>query len=131
MNYPIMINESDLEMSGVVLDSAKDDLKLLNLTHRTFYEFIVLTSFRSHRLAVINAHVSELTEPIKEILIEIAQAIYEDGDFVALWNGRDKTDNGEYRITDLQERLISLVPPITWNAIFSLEPNIIWSGGEI
>ena len=86
---------------------------------------------KNRRKRLIAAHVDELEEDIKDILLNIAWAIDRSGDFVGLDNGQQRKNDESVEIKTLQERLITIIPTIVWNQIAGLEPNIIFSGGEI
>ena len=135
MNYPIMITADDCENYGITLQSGTGaDVKnkrFLNIVHQTLYDFVLFVSNRNWRKKVIEAYKSELEEPIKEILLSIAYAIDTSGQFNGLWDGVTKLDSGEFKINDLQERLTAIIPPMTWNQILGLEPNIMFVGGDI
>lgn len=135
MTYPIMIDENDLENYGIKIQTEGDtdiiNKKFLRIIHQIFYEFVVFTSHRNWRKKIIEQHIEVLEEPVKEILLNIAEAVDESGDFVGLWDGKTRTDNGGYEVKDLQERLTAVIPPMVWNQIFSLEPNLLFQGGRI
>jgi hypothetical protein len=130
-----MIDESDLINYGITVQTEGNaeiaNRKFLKIVHQTLYEFVLLTSHRNWRLAVIEKYKDALEKQMKEILLNIAEAIDESGDFVALWDGKTRTDSGGYEIKDLQERLTAVIPPICWNMIFALEPNVMFQGGVI
>ena len=129
--YPIMITETDLKNKGIVADSTESLTQLLDYTHLAFYDYVVYTSMKNRRKRLIGAHVDELEEDIKDILLNIAWAIDRSGDFVGLDNGQQRKNDESVEIKTLQERLITIIPTIVWNQIAGLEPNIIFSGGEI
>lgn len=129
--YPIMITETDLKNKGIIADSTESLAQLLDYTHLTFYDYIVYTSMKNRRKRLIATHVDELEEDIKDILLNIAWAIDRSGDFVGLDNGLQRKNDESVEIKTLQERLITVIPTIVWNQIAGLEPNIIFSGGEI
>lgn len=129
--YPIMITESDLKNKGIIADTSESLDKLLDYTHLAFYEYVVLTSMRHRRLRLIEKHVESLEEDVKSILLNIATAINRSGDFVGYDNGQQRKSDESVEIKSLQERLITVIPTIVWNQIAGLEPNIIYSGGEI
>lgn len=129
--YPIMITESDLKNKGIVADSTESLAQLLDYTHLAFYDYVVYTSMKNRRKRLIAAHVDELEEDVKDILLNIAWAIDRSGDFVGLDNGQQRKNDESVEIKTLQERLITVIPTIAWNQIAGLEPNIIFSGGEI
>lgn len=135
MTYPIMINENDLEQYGITLQyEGETDVanrKFLQIVHQCFYEFVVFVSHRNWRKKVIEAYQEELRQPIKEILLNIADAINDSGDLSALWSGATRTDGGGVEIKSLQERIGTIIPPMVWNEIFSLEPNLLFQGGNI
>ena len=129
--YPIMITETDLKNKGIIADSAESLTQILDYTHLAFYDYVVYTSMKNRRKRVIAAHVEELEEDVKDILLNIAWAIDRSGDFVGLDNGQQRKNDESVEIKTLQERLITVIPTIVWNQIAGLEPNIIFSGGEI
>ena len=129
--YPIMITETDLKNKGIVADSTESLARILDYTHLAFYDYVVYTSMKNRRKRLIAAHVDELEEDIKDILLNIAWAIDRSGDFVGLDNGQQRKNDESVEIKTLQERLITVIPTIVWNQIAGLEPNIIFSGGEI
>ncbi len=129
--YPIMITETDLKNKGIVADSTESLTQLLDYTHLAFYDYVVYTSMKNRRKRLIAAHVDELEEDVKDILLNIAWAIDRSGDFVGLDNGQQRKNDESVEIKTLQERLITIIPTIVWNQIAGLEPNIIFSGGEI
>lgn len=129
--YPIMITDADLKNKGIVVQSPQVLEQLLSYTHLVFYEFIVFTSMKNRRKRLIEKHLDELKEDVKDILLNIAWAIERSGDFVGLDNGQQRKNDESVDIKLLQERLISVIPTIAWNQISALEPNIIFSGGEI
>ena len=129
--YPIMITEPDLKNKGIIADSTKSLTQILDYTHLAFYDYVVYTSMKNRRKRLITAHVEELEEDVKDILLNIAWAIDRSGDFVGLDNGQQRKNDESVEIKTLQERLITVIPTIVWNQIAGLEPNIIFSGGEI
>lgn len=129
--YPIMITEADLKNKGIVADSTESLAQILDYTHLAFYDYVVYTSMKSRRKRLIAAHVDELEEDVKDILLNIAWAIDRSGDFIGLDNGQQRKNDESVEIKTLQERLITVIPTIAWNQIAGLEPNIIFSGGEI
>ena len=129
--YPIMITDVDLRNKGIVAETPESLARLLDYTHLAFYEYVVYTSMKSRRKRFIAKHVAELAEDIKDILLNIAWAIDRSGDFVGLDNGQQRKNDESVEIKTLQERLITVIPTIVWNQIAGLEPNIIFSGGEI
>lgn len=129
--YPIMITETDLKNKGIVADSTESLIQLLDYTHLAFYDYVVYTSMKNRRKRLIAAHAQELEEEVKDILLNIAWAIDRSGDFVGLDNGQQRKNDESVEIKTLQERLITVIPTIVWNQIAGLEPNIIFSGGEI
>ena len=129
--YPIMITETDLKNKGIVADSTESLTQLLDYTHLAFYDYVVYTSMKNRRKRLIATHVDELEEDVKDILLNIAWAIDRSGDFVGLDNGQQRKNDESVEIKTLQERLITIIPTIVWNQIAGLEPNIIFSGGEI
>ncbi len=131
MKYPIEIDLDELNENGIVETDAKAQKLLLSFTHQTLYEFVIFASFRSWRKRIIEQHMEELEEPIKQILINIARSIHESGDLIGLWNGMSRLDSGEYSSKSLQERLLAVVPPLVWQQVFALEPSVLFAGGEI
>lgn len=135
MNYPVMITEDDCRNYGIELQSGKQAViqnkRFLNIVHQTLYDFVLFISVKSWRKAVIEKYMKELEEPIKEILLSIAYAIDTSGQFNGLWDGVTKLDSGEFKVNSLQERLTAVIPPMTWNQILGLEPNVMFMGGEI
>ena len=131
MTYPIEIDLDELNENGIVETDAKAQKLLLSFTHQTLYEFVIFASFRSWRKRIIEQHMEELEEPIKQILINIARSIHESGDLIGLWNGMSRLDSGEYSSKSLQERLLAVVPPLVWQQVFALEPSVLFAGGEI
>ncbi len=129
--YPIMITEPDLKNKGIIADSAESLAQILDYTHLAFYDYVVYTSMKNRRKQLIMEHVDELEEDIKDILLNIAWAIDRSGDFVGLDNGQQRKNDESVEIKTLQERLITVIPTLVWNQIAGLEPNIIFSGGEI
>ncbi len=129
--YPIMITETDLKNKGIVADSTESLTQLLDYTHLAFYDYVVYTSMKNRRKRLIATHADELEEDVKDILLNIAWAIDRSGDFVGLDNGQQRKNDESVEIKNLQERLITIIPTIVWNQIAGLEPNIIFSGGEI
>lgn len=129
--YPIMITETDLKNKGIVADSTESLARILDYTHLAFYDFVVYTSMKNRRKRLIATHAHELEEDVKDILLNIAWAIDRSGDFVGLDNGQQRKNDESVEIKTLQERLITVIPTIVWNQIAGLEPNIIFSGGEI
>ena len=129
--YPIMITETDLKNKGIVADSTESLTQLLDYTHLAFYDYVVYTSMKNRRKRLLATHVDELEEDVKDILLNIAWAIDRSGDFVGLDNGQQRKNDESVEIKTLQERLITVIPTIVWNQIAGLEPNIIFSGGEI
>lgn len=129
--YPIMITETDLKNKGIIANSTESLAQLLDYTHLAFYDYVVYTSMKNRRKRLITAHVDELEEDVKDILLNIAWAIDRSGDFVGLDNGQQRKNDESVEIKTLQERLITVIPTIAWNQIAGLEPNIIFSGGEI
>ena len=129
--YPIMITETDLKNKGIVADSVESLAQILTYTHLAFYDYIVYKSMKNRRKRLIETHVDELEEDVKDILLNIAWAIDRSGDFVGLDNGQQRKNDESVEIKTLQERLITVIPTIVWNQIAGLEPNIIFSGGEI
>ena len=126
-----MITETDLKNKGIVADSTESLARILDYTHLAFYDYVVYTSMKNRRKRLIATHVDELEEDIKDILLNIAWAIDRSGDFVGLDNGQQRKNDESVEIKTLQERLITVIPTIVWNQIAGLEPNIIFSGGEI
>ena len=135
MKYPIMITEDDCSNYGIELQNGKDaavkNKRFLNIVHQTLYDFVLFSSARNWRRAIIEKYKDELEEPIKEILLSIAYAIDTSGQFNGLWDGVTKLDSGEFKVNTLQERLTAVIPPMTWNQILGLEPNVMFMGGEI
>lgn len=135
MKYPVMITEDDCRNYGIELQSGKEAViqnkRFLNIVHQTLYDFVLFVSLKSRRRAVIEKYMDELEEPIKEILLSIAYAIDTSGQFNGLWDGVTKLDSGEFKVNSLQERLTAVIPPVTWNQILGLEPNVMFMGGEI
>ncbi len=135
MNYPVMITEDDCRNYGIELQSGKEAViqnkRFLNIVHQTLYDFVLFVSLKSRRRAVIEKYKEELETSIKDILLSIAYAIDLSGQFNGLWDGVTKLDSGEFKINALQERLMSVIPPMTWNQILGLEPNVMFTGGEI
>lgn len=135
MKYPVMITEDDCRNYGIELQTGDGaDVKnkrFLNIVHQTLYDFVLFISLKSWRRAVIEKYMEELEEPIKEILLSIAYAIDTSGQFNGLWDGVTKLDSGEFKVNTLQERLTAVIPPMTWNQILGLEPNVMFMGGEI
>lgn len=135
MKYPIMITKDDCESCGIRLQRGEDaDVKnrqFLNLVHQTLYDFVLFVSLKSWRKKIIEQYREELEEPIKEILLSIASAIDLSGQFNQLWDGVTRLDSGEFKVNTLQERLTAIIPPMTWNQIVGLEPNVMFMGGEI
>ncbi len=135
MKYPIEITADDCRNYGIGLQTGKNaelqNRRFLNIVHQTLYDFVLFVSNRGWRKAIIEQHREELEEQIKEILLTIAYAIDSSGQFNGLWDGVTKLDSGEYRANTLQERLTAVIPPMTWNQILGLEPNVMFSGGEI
>lgn len=129
--YPIMITEADLKNKGIVADSAESLAQILDYTHLAFYDYVVYTSMKNRRKRLIEKHVDELKEDVKDVLLNIAWAIDRSGDFIGLDNGQQRKNDESVEIKTLQERLITVIPTIVWNQIAGLEPNIIFSGGEI
>ena len=129
--YPIMITDVDLRNKGIVADSVESSTQILYYTHLAFYDYIVYTSMKNRRKQLIEKHINELEEDVKEILLNIAWAIDRSGDFVGLDNGQQRKNDESVEIKTLQERLVTVIPTIVWNQIAGLEPNIIFSGGEI
>lgn len=129
--YPIMITETDLQNRGIHATSQEKMQQLLYYTHLCFYDFIVYTSMKTNRKRLIEMYKDELEEDIKEILCTIAWGVDRNGDFVGLDNGQLRRADEGIEIKPLQERLISVVPTVVWSQIAGLEPNIIFSGGEI
>lgn len=129
--YPIMITEPDLKNKGIIAASAESLAQILDYTHLAFYDYVVYTSMKNRRKQLIMEHIDELKEDIKDILLNIAWAIDRSGDFVGLDNGQQRKNDESVEIKTLQERLITIIPTIVWNQIAGLEPNIIFSGGEI
>ena len=129
--YPIMITETDLKNRGVIADSSEALAQLLYYTHLAFYDYVVYVSMKNRRKRLIEAHIDELEDDIKDILCKIAWAIDRSGDFVGLDNGQQRKSDESVEIKTLQERLITVIPTIAWNQIAGLEPNIVFSGGEI
>lgn len=129
--YPIMITEADLKNKGIVAQSIQALEQLLYYTHLAFYDFIVFTSMKNRRKRLIETHLDELEEAVKDILLNIAWAIERSGDFIGLDNGQQRKNDESVEIKPLQERLITVIPTIVWNQIAGLEPNIVFSGGEI
>ena len=129
--YPIMITETDLKNKGIIANSTESLAQLLDYTHLAFYDYVVYTSMKNRRKRLIAAHVDELEEDVKDILLNIAWAIDRSGDFIGLDNGQQRKNDESVEIKTLQERLITVIPTIAWNQIAGLEPNIIFSGGEI
>ena len=131
MKYPIMITETDLKNKGIIADSTESLAQILDYTHLAFYDYVVYTSMKNRRKRLIAEHIDELEEDVKDILLNIAWAIDRSGDFVGLDNGQQRKNDESVEIKTLQERLITVIPTIVWNQIAGLEPNIIFSGGEI
>lgn len=135
MKYPIMITEDDCRDYGIELQSGKEadvrNRRFLNIVHQTLYDFVLFISVKNWRKAVIERYREELEEPLKEILLSIAYAIDTSGQFNGLWDGVTKLDSGEFKVNTLQERLTAVIPPMTWNQILGLEPNVMFMGGEI
>lgn len=133
--YPIMITAEDCENYGIKLKSGVDadiqNRQFLNLVHQTLYDFVLFVSLRTWRKKIIERYKEELDEPIKEILLSIALAIDISGQFNQLWDGVTKLDSGEFKVNTLQERLTAIIPPMTWNQIVGLDPNIMFMGGTI
>lgn len=129
--YPIMITETDLKNKGIIADSTESLAQILDYTHLAFYDYVVYTSMKNRRKRLIAEHIDELEEDVKDILLNIAWAIDRSGDFVGLDNGQQRKNDESVEIKTLQERLITVIPTIVWNQIAGLEPNIIFSGGEI
>ena len=129
--YPIMITETDLKNKGIIADSTESLAQILDYTHLAFYDYVVYTSMKNRRKRLIAEHIDELVEDIKDILLNIAWAIDRSGDFVGLDNGQQRKNDESVEIKTLQERLITVIPTIVWNQIAGLEPNILFSGGEI
>jgi hypothetical protein len=130
-----MITLDDLASYGITPQSGDnsdaENRKFLNLVHQTFYEFVVFVSHRNWRKKVIEKHKDELEEGIKDILLNIAAAIEDSGQFNGLWDGTARLDNGDFTTKSLQERLVAVIPPMVWQQILSLEPDIMFAGGEI
>lgn len=135
MKYPVMITEDDCRNYGIELKSGKEatiqNKRFLNVVHQTLYDFVLFVSIKSWRRTVIEKYMDELEEPIKDILLSIAYAIDISGQFNGLWDGVTKLDSGEFKVNSLQERLTAVIPPMTWNQILGLEPNVMFMGGEI
>lgn len=129
--YPIMITETDLKNKGIMADNVESLAQILDYTHLAFYDYIVYTSMKNRRKQLIEKHVDELKEDVKDILLNIAWAIDRNGDFVGLDDGQQRKNDESVEIKPLQERLVTVIPTIVWNQIAGLEPNIIFSGGEI
>ena len=129
--YPIMITETDLKNKRITADSTESLAQILDYTHLAFYDYVVYTSMKNRRKRLIEKHAEELEEDVKDILLNIAWAIDRGGDFVGLDNGQQRKNDESVEIKTLQERLITVIPTIVWNQIAGLEPNIIYSGGEI
>ena len=129
--YPIMITETDLKNKGIMADNVESLAQILDYTHLVFYDYIVYTSMKNRRKQLIEEHVDELKEDVKDILLNIAWAIDRNGDFVGLDDGQQRKNDESVEIKPLQERLVTVIPTIVWNQIAGLEPNIIFSGGEI
>lgn len=129
--YPVMITESHLKNKGIIAEDSESLARILEYTHLAFYDFIVYTSMKNRRKRLITAHVNELEEDIRDILLNIAWAIDRSGDFVGLDNGQQRKNDESVEIKTLHERLITVIPTIVWNQIAGLEPNITFSGGEI
>jgi hypothetical protein len=105
--------------------------RFLNIVHQTLYDFVLFSSQKSWRRKVIEKYKAELEEPIKDILLSIAFSIDEGGQFNGIWDGVTRLDSGEIKFSDLQERLVAMIPPMAWNQIIGLEPNVLFMGGEI
>ena len=135
MKYTIMITADDCRNYGIKLqtdDSATImNNRFLNIVHQTLYDFVLFVSLKSWRKAVIEKYKDQLEEQIKDILLSIAYAIDISGQFNGLWDGVTKLDSGEFKVNSLQERLTAVIPPMTWNQILGLEPNVMFMGGEI
>lgn len=135
MKYPITISADDCKNYGIALHIGKDaeikNNRFLKIVHQTLYDFVLFTSHRNWRKTVIEQHKEELEEPIKDILLSIAHAIDESGQFNGLWDGVTRLDSGEFKVNTLQERLTAVIPPMTWNQILGLEPNVMFAGGNI
>lgn len=132
MKYPIEITQEELAEYGINIGG--DDAgvkKFLKYLHQALYESVLLVTHRSWRLKVMEKYKADLEEPLKDILLDIALAIDSSGDFNGLWDGKSRLDNGGFEIKNLQERLTAVIPPMVWNAIFALEPNLLFNGGEI
>lgn len=132
MKYPIMINLEDLANAGI--DITSDDVKnnrILMIVHHIFYEVFVLKDHRNWRLKVIKSYLEELEDPVKDILLNIAISIDQSGDFNSLYNAITIDTSGTASVLNVQEAMSVMIPPSEWNAIMSLEPDILFSGGEI
>ena len=135
MKYPIMITQDDCASAGIKLQTGQDaeirNRQFLAVVHQTLYDFVLFVSHRSWRKKVIEQYRDELEEPIKDILLSIALAIDESGQFNQYWDGVTRLDSGEFKVNTLQERLTAIISPMTWNMIVGLEPNVMFMGGEI
>ena len=135
MKYPIEITLDDCRDNGIELQTGQNaeakNKRFLNIVHQTFYDFVLFVSNRNWRKAIIEKYREELEDPIKDILLSIAYAIDISGQFNGLWDGVTKLDSGEFKVNTLQERLTAIIPPMTWNQILGLEPNLMFMGGEI
>lgn len=129
--YPITVTASDLQNRGIIAESSERLTQLLYYTHLAFYDYVVYTSMKNRRKRLIEKHITELEEDVKDILCNIAWAIDKSGDFVGLDNGQQRKNDESVEIKSLQERLITVIPTMVWNQIAGLEPNIIFAGGDI
>ncbi len=133
--YPIMITQDDCRTYGIELQTGKNaeiqNSRFLDIIHKTLYDFVLFVSNKNWRKAVMEKYREELEEQVKDILLSIAYSIETSGSFNGLWDGVTRLDSGEFRVNTLQERLTAIIPPMTWNAILALEPNVMFMGGEI
>ena len=135
MKYPIMITRDDCTSAGIKMQTGAEaeikNKRFLDLVHQTLYDFVLFVSHRNWRKKVIEQYREELEEPIKDILLSIAHAIDDSGQFNQYWDGVQRLDSGEFKVSTLQERLTAIIPPMTWNLIVGLEPNVMFMGGAI
>lgn len=132
MRYPVMINEADLQEYGnTVIDDKTEEKKVFYLAHAIIYDFVIFSSLRSWRKKVIEQYRGQVEAELKEAIVLTAVSIYESGNTTALYDGIERLDGGSIEFKDLQERMTSIVPPIVWNILFSIEPSLLFNGGEI
>lgn len=131
--YPIEVTWDDLMDAGItpVEDNEATNNRFLQYIHEVLYDYIIYANNKKWRKKIIEKYADELRDDIKSILINIAHSVNDSGSFNGSWDGVTRLDTGDYSTKSLQERMLAVVPPLVWQQVFSLEPNIMFAGGEI